>query len=276
MSTRINYITGRTSEFNQIKESIPIHLESGGFLLCTSGSGEVVVNSKQYSIKPWSIVVAFPHSYVYAIHTSEDFDGVIFGVEMDLLINVEIPNRSYYITSITENPCVAISEEEARRILQLRESFLMESQKKEHPLRSEIDEAILKIIIYEVAALYRHATPNVESQRSRDDAIFNEFVVRLHSEESLHRDLEYFAMSQSITPAHLSKVVKRVSSRTASEWISNYTIISIKRLLQSKSLPIATIAEMLNFPNASFLAQYFKQRTTQTPKQYRTEFFQGV
>ncbi len=270
---RINYITGRTSEFNEFRDSIPVHLEAGGFMLCTSGSGEVVVDSRQYSIKQWDLVVAFPHSYAHAIHTSEDFDGIIFGVDFDIVISTDIADKSFYITTIASNPCISLSQSEAQKIIMLQESFLQESKNLNHPFRNDIDESILKIIIYEVAALFRSSKPNIEHLISRDDAIFNNFVVQLHSEESYNRNLNYFASRQSITPSHLSKVIKRVSARTASAWISDHTILCIKRHLQNRDLQIATIAERLNFPNASFFTQYFKERTGQTPKEYRIEFF---
>ncbi|MFI3279130.1 MAG: helix-turn-helix domain-containing protein [Rikenellaceae bacterium] len=275
MPTRMNYITGRTSEFNELREGVPVHLEVGGFVICTSGESGVVINSRQYSIKAWDLMVAFPHSFAHAFSPSDDFDGVIFGVDIDTLINTEISNRSFYITTIRNNPCISLQREEAEKILTLIDRFLDESAKSDHPLRTEINEAILKIIIYEIAALFHHSTPKVEMEGSRDDVIFNNFIVQLHSQEPLDRSLEHFAHKQMITPSHLSKVVKRVSSRAASAWISSYTIVSIKRLLQNKELPISSIAEKLNFPNASFLSQYFKKHTSQSPKEYRAEFFNG-
>ncbi|MFI3280346.1 MAG: helix-turn-helix domain-containing protein [Rikenellaceae bacterium] len=275
MPTRTTYITGHTSEFDQFREGVPVHLEAGGFLLCTSGSSDVVVDTRQYTIKQWDLVVAFPLSYAHAIHTSDDFEGVIFGIDTDILISTELSNKSFYINSITDNPCISLRLDEVEKVLSMRDIFLRESAKKEHPLRNEIDEAALKIIIYEVAALFVSSQPNVDHKRSRDDIIFSNFVIQLHSEVSRRRDLEYYAQMQSITPSHLSKVVKRVSHRPASEWISLYTVACIKRLLQNKSLSIATIADRLEFPNASFLSQYFKKMTSKTPKQYRTEFFRG-
>ncbi len=273
MHNKVNYITGRTSEFNEFRNSVPVHLIAGGFLLCTSGCGEVVVDSKQYSIKQWDLIVALPHSYVHAIHSSDDFDGVIFGVDVDLLINTDISNRSFYLTTIPTNPCISLEAEEAEKILSLRENFLRETANRCHPHRDEIDEAILKIIIYEVAALYHHATPNADHVGSRDDAIFNKFIVQLYSEEPLERGIDHFAQKQSITANHLSKVVRRITNHPASYWISNYTIVCIKRYLQNKELSIAAVAEALNFPNASFLSQYFKKHTFQSPKEYRAEFF---
>ncbi|MFR9651671.1 MAG: helix-turn-helix transcriptional regulator [Rikenellaceae bacterium] len=274
MPIQTSYITGHTSEFNEFRQGVPVHLESGGFLICTAGSSDVVINSKQYSIKRWDLIVAFPYSYAHAIHISDDFNGVIFGVDMSILISAEIENRGFYITAVTENPCISLRPEEAQKILSLREAFLRESAKVDHPLRKEIDESMLKIVIYEIAAFFHHATPNVDHIQSRDDIIFNNFVIQLYSEGLNERSLKSFASREHITPSYLSKVVKRVSNRTASEWISSYTIISIMRLLQNRQLSIATIAEMLNFPNASFLSQYFKKHTAQTPKSYRKEFFE--
>ncbi len=274
MPTRINYITGRTSEFDEFRKGLPVHLVAGGFLICTSGSSEVVLDSKQYRVKAWDLMVAFPHSYAHAIHTSDDFDGVIFGVDMGTLISTDLKDKSFYITSIANSPCISLKEEEAQKILRLREEFLLGGVEKDHPLRREIDEARLKIIIYEIAALFRSSQPNAEHERSRDDIIFNDFILDLYSTTTPHRTLEYYAQRASITTSHLSKVIKRVSKRTASEWISGYTILCIRRLLQDREISIATIAERLNFPNASFLSQYFKKYTSQSPKQYRGEFFE--
>ncbi|MFR9503465.1 MAG: helix-turn-helix transcriptional regulator [Rikenellaceae bacterium] len=273
MAAKTNYITGRTTDFDEFRCGTPILLEAGGFLICTSGSSDVVIDAKQYNIKEWDLVVAFPHSYAHAIHMSDDFDGVILGVDMDLLISTDIDNKSFYITSIADNPCISLQQEEATKILSLRESFLRESAKREHPLRGEIDDAMLKIIIYEIAALFHHSKPNTESKRTRDDVIFNNFILQLHSEAPVDRTLESFAQRQMITTSHLSKVIKRASGRTASQWISNLVVINIKRLLQNRKLSISSIADSLDFPNASFLTQYFKKHTAQTPKQYRAEFF---
>ncbi|MFI3304664.1 MAG: helix-turn-helix transcriptional regulator [Rikenellaceae bacterium] len=273
--SNLRYITGRHSDFSEFREGIPTHLETGGFFLCTSGYGEVVVDMKQYRVKQWDLMVAFPRSFVQALHVSDDFDGVLFGVNVDILTNIQIPNKGSYISNINVNPSISLREEEAQKILALRESFLRESANKEHPLRKEIDESILKIMIYEIAALFSHSVPNTEQQRSKDDIIFNNFVVQLYGEVQSHRTLDYYAAAKSITPGHLSKVIKRVSGRTASSWISDCAIVNIKGLLQDKQLPIATIADRLNFPNASFLSQYFKKYTGQTPKEYRVDYFRG-
>ncbi|MFI3331548.1 MAG: helix-turn-helix transcriptional regulator [Rikenellaceae bacterium] len=273
MSSKINYITGRTSEFSEFREGIPVDLSQGGFFICTSGVGDVMINAKQFSIKPWDLLVALPGSYVYALRTSEDFDGVIFGVDLEILLGVELANKGFYISSVTENPCISLTETDAKKILLLREHFLENCANEKHPMRDEINDALLKIMIYEVAAFYASGQTNQEQKCSRDEAIFSNFMVHLHSEKTYNRSLEYYAQKQSITPSHLSRVVKRMSSHSASEWVSMYVISCIKRLLQRRELPIATIAEMMGMANASFLSQYFRKYTSMTPREYRSQYF---
>ncbi len=271
MPTPHNYITGLTSEFEEFRNSIPVHLDLGGFFICTSGSGDIVINMKQYKTKAWDMLIALPHSFVQALHTSDDFDGVIFGVDMDLINSIQIPNKSSYFQIINTNPSVSIQESEAHKIIALKDWFLSEREKREHPLRNEIDESILKIMVYEIAALFgSNNTPIIEQRRSQDDIIFNNFVVELYRNIQNNRSLDYYAEKQAITAGHLSKVIKRVSGRTASNWISSCAIINIKGLLQDSRLSISSIAERLNFPNASFLSQYFKKHTGQSPKEYRS------
>lgn len=276
MSIQYNYITGHTSEFREFRDSIPVHLEIGGFFICLSGNGEIVVNTKQYKIKPLDMLIAFPHSVVQALHTSEDFDGILFGINMDIMSTIQIPNKGSYIQNINNNPSISLQESEVQKIVQLKDWFLQESAQKDHPLRNEIDESMLKIIVYEIAALFNHSTPINEQPRSKDDIIFNNFVVQLYGEMQKNRSLEYYANQQSITTGHLSKVIKRVSGRTASSWINDSITLNIKGLLQDKQLPINEIADILNFPNASFLSQYFKKHTGQSPKEYRSEYFNQI
>lgn len=276
MSTKNNYITGHIAEFNEFRDHTPMYLESGGFMLCTAGSGEVAVDSRLYTIKECDLIVAFPHSYVHAIRFSDDFDGVILGVDIDTLITTSIPDKSFYITQIAQSPSITLSQSEADKILKIQQLFAIETQKTDHPFRCEIDEAILKVIIYEIASLFRHSKPNSEHRLSRDKEIFNTFVVHLNSDACFVRQIEHFAQKQSITASHLSKVVKRISQHSASEWISDYTIANIKRHLQDRDTQIATIAERLGFPNASFMSQYFKARTGQSPKEYRHDFFAAL
>ena len=64
-------------------------------------------------------------------------------------------------------------------------------------------------------------------------------------------------------------VVKRISGRTALEWIENYVTMELRVALKNSTRSIKEIAEDMNFPNQSFLGKYFKEHVGMTPSEYR-------
>ena len=67
----------------------------------------------------------------------------------------------------------------------------------------------------------------------------------------------------------MSEVIKKVSGRTAGQWISLVVLVEIKTYLSCSDYTIKEIAERLNFPNQSFLGKYFKSATGMSPSEYR-------
>ena len=66
-------------------------------------------------------------------------------------------------------------------------------------------------------------------------------------------------------------VVKKVSGRTASDWIDDYVILQAKQLLRSSSLTIQEVSRELNFSNQSFFGKYFKKHVGMSPSEYRAK-----
>ena len=66
-----------------------------------------------------------------------------------------------------------------------------------------------------------------------------------------------------------STIIKRVSRKTAAEWIDDYVTLEAKALLKSTNLTIQQISDELNFPSQSFFGKYFKRITGLSPKEYR-------
>lgn len=252
-----------------VNTRMPIRLEQGGLFLCQSGHADIVVDLKRYHITEDDMVVAFPYSIVQILDQSSDFDGNILAADVNFFASIQISGKSSYYLYVKENPCISLTEEEKAKIVSLHGMLTRESANTEHPLRREIDECLKKMIVYEVAAIYIKRKPIVQQPRSRNEKIFEQFIFLLFNNFHIHRALEFYAFEQSITPRHLSSIVKKMSGMTAGEWIVTCTIANIKAKLQDANLSIANISDTLNFPNPSFFSQYFKKYAGISPKEYR-------
>lgn len=252
---------------------MPVRLEQGGLFLCQRGHTDIVIDLKQYHITAGDIVIAFPYTVVQTIGYSEDFDGNTLGADVSFFASIQIPDKSSYYLYIMENPCISLLEEEWNKIVSLHDRLLSEHADEEHPLRREIDECMMKIITYEIIAIYLKRKPLTQQPRSRNEKIFQEFIFSLFNNYHIHRSLEFYAAEQSITPRHLSTIVKQMSGQTAGEWIISCTIMNIKSKLQNKDMSVKEISDEMNFPNPSFFSQYFKKYAGVTPTEYRKSIF---
>jgi len=83
------------------------------------------------------------------------------------------------------------------------------------------------------------------------------------------RRVDFYSKKLSISSKHLAHLVKSVSQKTAAEWIDDFIVRHIKRMLMTSPQTVQQISAELNFPNPSFFTQYFKRATGKTPKEFR-------
>lgn len=85
------------------------------------------------------------------------------------------------------------------------------------------------------------------------------------------RSVTFYAEQLCITPKYFSSLVKKLSGKSAAQWIDNYVILEAKNLLKYSDMSIQEIAYRLNFSTQSFFGKYFKHQTGLSPTQYRTQ-----
>lgn len=116
------------------------------------------------------------------------------------------------------------------------------------------------------------SSPNMMITDNRQKALYNQFIREVKKCFTSHRDVKYYASVLSLSPGHLSRIVKSVSGKTVSEWIKDYVILEAKVMLRSKELAVFQISDKLNFANPSFFSKYFREREGLTPTQYRNKY----
>jgi len=83
-------------------------------------------------------------------------------------------------------------------------------------------------------------------------------------------DLKEMADLISLHPVHLSKVIKLETGHHACYFYEQRILLEAKKLLSDKSLPIGTIARMMDYDVSNF-TKFFKRFMGITPSVYRKE-----
>ncbi|MBR5886015.1 MAG: AraC family transcriptional regulator [Alistipes sp.] len=249
-------------------------------ILCASGEVSLSVQMNEYVLKSGSLLVA-PASVVM-FSQSVDCELYImafsaeFAVEMNIDIKVVLP-----IISSLHNSAV-IRQLTPEQITKMSHSFAAIYKEYSEPKYADVDISYYREMSMRhmyAAIIYRlwefiavvNQIDVTTSSKDRSGDYFKQLVSLLHEHYRTERSVEFYANQMNLTPKHLSRVVRNHSGKSVHQWIDEFVVLEIKNLLKYSDLSIQQISYELNFPNPSFMGQYFKRITGKTPGHYRRE-----
>lgn len=119
-----------------------------------------------------------------------------------------------------------------------------------------------------------HRIPNERKQilKTQDTGYktyYRRFMQLIREKYAFNTPMDYYATNLSITTGHLNRVCKSISGSSPKALIIDYFIAEAKRTLQQEKRSIAEIAYTLGFDDPGYFTRLFRQKTGQTPKEYR-------
>jgi AraC-like DNA-binding protein len=126
-------------------------------------------------------------------------------------------------------------------------------------------------IIYSVSEIIMGQKQLVPTSgvKERSSEYFEKLMNLLSVYYREQRNVEFYAEKMHISSKHLSRVIRNFTGKSAHQWIDEFVALEIKNLLKYSNMSIQQISFTLNFPNPSFMGQYFKRITGMTPGEYK-------
>lgn len=252
--------------------SLPVQLSFFVIVLCTEGSTEFKTGGRKMYLEPGDLVISFGEQVVWEKSATPNFHAKAVFLSRNFAQNsIEGLNKMWpYLLHLLDQPVQHLTLEEQTWVL---DCYRLIRNRLIRPAGRYMREAaisLMRAFFFEVCNLLDRRAPYIANgAKSRSYTLFDNFV-RLASENfRKERSVEWYSEQMCITPKHLSEAVKRVSGKTAGQWITTLVIIEIKMQLRYSNLSIKEIAQELNFPNQSFLGKYFKNAEGMSPLQYR-------
>ena len=130
--------------------------------------------------------------------------------------------------------------------------------------------SLVNSFLFCLLSIIEQSSPERETLHvSRGSLLFKQFIELLSSLEVKPRNVDFYSKKLCITRKYLSNVCKDNSGKTAYEWIIEYSIEDISRLLSHSDMSVKEIANYLNFPNLSFFGKFVKSHLGCSPTQFR-------
>lgn len=262
----IDYTPGATSEAH------PLRLDALLIMLIDAGEANISIDLADYTLRPGSLLITQSKNVIHAFSSSADFHGRIIGCSRDALESI-LPKLSDITALLLNQRTEPVIPLPKPKIDDLSELFnlLQTKLNSESRFRKQKILAILSCIMLEIVDVNQLDNQELLPRRTRKEEIMARFMIAVGENFRTERSVNAYADMLSITPKHLSAVVKEISGKTAGQWIENYIILEAKILLRTTDLSIQQIADKLSFPNQSSFGKYFKNLEGISPSNYRKE-----
>ena len=256
---------------NAQAQNMLICLERNGFLLCRRGYIVLRIDDKLFTVKAGDLYIYTAFSQTHVEGFSDDLEGIAGTADFDFVLSsLESISNTQSHVYIRFHPCVPLSSEQFKRIEQLAMSIRMRKDI-ESPLSLSIVSALVSAFCYEIVDAFISNAPMPLVQQTRNDKVFQKFLIALFKHYSVHRNVKFYADLLNLTPRYFSTLIRQVSGRTPIDWISLFVVIEAKRLLSNPNISIKEAANRLNFSEPSFFGRYFKQYTGLSPSEYKSQ-----
>lgn len=242
-------------------------------VLCEQGHARFRLNSQPMELRAGELLIGTGEQVIDSCEWTSDFKGRFMLISARYTQDSVVGLQRFlpYLIFLLERPVIQLSAEESEHIVHTFSLIQRRLSERDNPFQRDVVGLLLRMYYYDVCRfLHRRYWPQAPLP-TRSMAIFERFIRLLSQNYRQQRELTWYSSQLCLSPKYLSGVVKKVSGRTAGQWITLIVMVEIKTYLSCSDYSIKEIAEQLHFPSQSFLGKYFKAATGMSPTEYRQQ-----
>lgn len=243
----------------------PHKIDFFAILVITEGTAKHTVDFKQYTLKRNECLI-ISQSQVNYFDSKSKYKGHLLLFTADFLI-AHLPHPVYFkIVNLfnyhISNPQYKLDKTIIKDINNLVNEFFQQS----NYFKINIVAALLSIALLKLTAL--NLTMSGFNNHS-SLSVFEKFKDLVEQEYAISRNATYFAQKLHISYKHLNEICKAICNKSAKEFIDNFVILEIKRMLSATTISVKEIGFEAGFNEPTNFLKYFKNITGQTPLEFK-------
>lgn len=252
----------------------PLRFDALMVMAVHGGSATIGVDESRYLLQPNTIGILRPYSYMtdFKLEGTEPLQVTVIGCTERVENNIA-PTLDELLPLVIKAHMDPVVRMQPGGVEALRPYVGLLRAMTEHELpcahTSRKAGCIFKAALYEI--IERRLPDDTSGLSGRNREIIAQFLYLLGKHFHRHRDVEFYAVLMSISPKHLSAVLKSAFGRTASDYIEMYVVREAKIMLSHTALRIKEIATRLSFSSQAFFGKYFRHATGMSPSEFRRD-----
>lgn len=258
-------------EMDSIFLRYPIKANNNIVYFCVNGSLKIKINLTEYQIRANDILTILAGSVMELLDATEDARIAVISFSNKYFTPFDHMEEFMGIDNMLyNNPLIHLSEDTIQECIEIYFKMKAKLQQEDNPFRRFAIKAYSYVLCSTALEQLVYKPVEKISTTDRPMDLYNRFMEILQKDFRKHRTIRYYAQELNISPKYFSTLIKKVSGKTAGEWIDEYVLLESRALLKCRRYTIQQISDMLSFPNQSFFAKYFKAHIGCTPTQYQT------
>ena len=255
----------------------PLRMDGLFIGLREKGVSDFSINLKHFKVGPNDLVIGSPGDLMQSTVNEGTYLSQTLMVSSNFLKEMYISLNSFmpFFASRKEHPVFHLTDGEVQ---ELKEYFLLildAVKRKDDYFCIDTTKRLIAAYMYKLGSIiYRHR-PELQTEANkpikREETLFKQFINLVSEHHRKERRVDFYAEQLFLSPKHFSTVIKKVSGKTAGQWIDEYVILEAKTLLKYSAMSIQEVAYYMNFPNPSFFGKYFKHHTGMSPSEYKVQ-----
>jgi len=247
------------------------HADNVAHLICMRGRVDFTFYGHPFQLKSGeAMIVGFQH-LLENMQPSADLEVMCIYTAPEFL-ELCTPRNNYGIKGSLALFSCPVMEMDKDQFERIRQDFIQIEQRLAND-QSLFHEDILicatqmMFLDFFDAHAFHNGLSNVSFQ---DTDIITRFMQMLeHGDYVKHREVGYYADKLCVTPKYLSEVCKSVSGKTANYWISRFTTIHIRRLLQERKMTFTQISDFFDFSSPAYFSRFVQKHLGTSPTKFR-------
>lgn len=236
--------------------------------ICLQGESVGNINLSPYRLAHAKMSINISGQILEQEFISDDFRGICIFMSDKFISSLGLPYNFETYMLLQDMPVLDLKPGQLDAMLSYC-TMVRRVIENGHPYRLDIIKHLTCAFFYGIGYYFHQLSKN--KILSNDEALMNDFSKEVQQFYRKERKVLFYADRLHLSASYLSTVIKRVSGKTAAEWIDDYVVLEAKALLKSTKLTIQQISDELNFPSQSFFGKYFKRITGMSPKEYREQ-----
>lgn len=248
----------------------PSKATSHTLIYLTAGEAYMNIGSELYTIHENEMLVV-PAGQIFSFEqydTSKFNRGYLCNFNDKMLagkIGTAQLYKEFEFLKIWGHPCLSLKSETSRFVRQLLERLYI-AYSHEGTGNLLILQSYLIALLCEMKEAYQ---PLQVNQQSASLILANKFRELLSKYVTTKHRVSDYAQLLHVTPNHLNKSVKSITSMSPTKWIDETLLLEAKVLLAQTQLSAGEIASSIGIDDQSYFSRLFKKYEGMTPLDYR-------